>query len=157
MFVIVFPQLFLVLYWDMANTYGSVISFSTGIILRLLCGDSLMGIPAIISFGTVYGKEGSCPTDTDKLAACTGPVPFRLIVTIISIVSIIIAVFGFIASFVLSPVFLACKDFLIRFRFLKPWFCLHTFSSHISYPGGPYLIQLWSLHSVCQEVVVSKL
>jgi high affinity choline transporter 7 len=83
MFVIVFPQLTLVIYWEMANTYGSVTSFIIGIILRLLCGDSLMGIPATISFGTVYGEEGSCPTDADPLAACTGPVPFRLIVTII--------------------------------------------------------------------------
>jgi len=83
MFVIVFPQLTLVLYWEMANTYGSVVSFFVGIILRLLCGDSLMGIPATISFGTLYGDEGSCPTDEDPMAACTGPVPFRLIVTII--------------------------------------------------------------------------
>ena len=87
MFVIVFPQLTLVLYWELANTYGSVMSFIIGIILRLLCGDSLMGIAPTISFGTVYGEEGSCPTDEDPLAACTGPVPFRLIVMIIGTVS----------------------------------------------------------------------
>jgi Na+/proline symporter len=86
MFVIVFPQLTLVLYWELANTYGSVVSFFIGILLRLLCGDSLMGIPATISFGTIYGDEASCPTDEDPLAACTGPVPFRLIVTIIGTV-----------------------------------------------------------------------
>jgi len=86
MFVIVFPQLTLVLYWEMANTYGSVMSFIIGIILRLLCGDSLMGIPATISFGTLYGEEGSCPDNEDDplgLGRCTGIVPFRLIVTII--------------------------------------------------------------------------
>merc|ERR1712117_456698 len=86
MFVIVFPQLTLVLYWELANTYGSVCSFFIGIILRLLCGDSLMGIPATISFGTLYGEEGSCPDNEDDplgLGRCTGIVPFRLIVTII--------------------------------------------------------------------------
>merc|ERR1719489_507819 len=50
MFVIVFPQLTLVLYWELANTYGSVSSFVVGLILRLLCGDSLMGIAPTISF-----------------------------------------------------------------------------------------------------------
>merc|ERR1712200_123322 len=40
MFVIVFPQLLLVLYWDKANTYGSVVSFCRSLILRLLCGDT---------------------------------------------------------------------------------------------------------------------
>eukprot|EP00092_Neocalanus_flemingeri_P106012 GFUD01135966.1.p1 GENE.GFUD01135966.1~~GFUD01135966.1.p1 ORF type:complete len:607 (+),score=99.83 GFUD01135966.1:58-1878(+) len=83
MFVIVFPQLTLVLYWEMANTYGSVSSFFIGLFLRLLCGDKALGIPATISFGTMYGEEGSCPTDEDPLNACTGIVPFRLIVTII--------------------------------------------------------------------------
>ena len=34
MFVIVFPQLTLVLYWATANTYGSVFSFTVGLILR---------------------------------------------------------------------------------------------------------------------------
>ena len=86
MFVIVFPQLTLVLYWEMANTYGSVSSFFVGIILRLLCGDNLMGIPPTISFGTIYGDEGSCPTEEDPLAACEGILPFRLIVTLIGAV-----------------------------------------------------------------------
>jgi len=84
MFVIVFPQLTLVLFWDLANTYGSVFSFGVSIILRLLCGDSLMNLPAAISFGYMYRNEpGSCPTDSDPLGDCKGDVPFRLIVTII--------------------------------------------------------------------------
>ena len=37
MFVIVFPQLLLVLYFDQANTYGSVFSYIVGLALRLLC------------------------------------------------------------------------------------------------------------------------
>jgi len=94
MFVIVFPQLTLVLYWELANTYGSVVSFIIGLILRLLCGDKALGIPATIVFGLMYGEEGSCPTDEDPLAACTGPVPFRLIVTIIGTIIHIIFSYG---------------------------------------------------------------
>jgi len=83
MFVIVFPQLTLVLYWSLANTYGSVSSFFIALLIRLLCGEKAMGLEPSISFGTIYGDPGSCPTDEDPEAACTGPVPFRLIVTII--------------------------------------------------------------------------
>ena len=36
-FVIVFPQLLLVLYYPKANTYGSVFAFFFGLLLRLLC------------------------------------------------------------------------------------------------------------------------
>merc|ERR1719167_1795662 len=54
MFVIVFPQLTLVLYWATANTYGSVFSFTVGLILRLLCGDKNLGLPAYLVFGTIY-------------------------------------------------------------------------------------------------------
>merc|ERR1712113_863613 len=60
--VIVFPQLTLVLYWELANTYGSVFSFVVGLVLRLLCGDKTMGIPAAIEFGKVYAD---CPTEED--------------------------------------------------------------------------------------------
>ena len=97
MFVIVFPQLTLVLYlffflsimsinfyqvlyWELANTYGSVFSFVVGLILRLLCGDKTMGIPAAIEFGKVYAD---CPTEEDPNKICTGAMPFRLFVTLI--------------------------------------------------------------------------
>jgi len=80
MFVIVFPQLTLVLYWDLANTYGSVFSFFFSLILRLLCGEGALNLPAAISFGSI---SGACPTDEDPDKICYGPVPFRLIVTIL--------------------------------------------------------------------------
>merc|ERR1712045_300416 len=47
-FVIVFPQLLLVLYYPKSNTYGSLSSFIVGLILRLLCGDELLKLPKII-------------------------------------------------------------------------------------------------------------
>ena len=36
-YVIVFPQLLLVLYLEKANTYGSVVSYFFGLVFRLLC------------------------------------------------------------------------------------------------------------------------
>jgi len=85
MFVILFPQFLLVLYWDTANTYGSVFSFFISLTLRLLCGDKQLGLPVVLSFGTLYGEEGSCPTPEDPMGMCTGILPFRTIVTIIGL------------------------------------------------------------------------
>ena len=113
MFVIVFPQLLLVLYWDKANTYGSVFSFFIGLLLRLLCGEPKLGLPASISFGHILHPDyesydvctaalaGECPAEDydtpEKMegcleAACTGPVPFRTICMLLSLVSNIIVV-----------------------------------------------------------------
>ena len=36
-YVMVFPQLLIVLYMEKANTYGSVVSYFFGLIFRLLC------------------------------------------------------------------------------------------------------------------------
>merc|ERR1711997_995376 len=52
-FVIVFPQLLLVLYYDKSNTYGSVCSFFIGLVLRLACGVEKLGIPVALSFGEI--------------------------------------------------------------------------------------------------------
>lgn len=74
-YVVVFPQLLLVLYFEASNTYGSVVSFFLSFILRILCGDTLLEIKPLISFGTIYGEnEGE-----------EGPVPFRTIVMLISL------------------------------------------------------------------------
>merc|ERR550525_2000914 len=63
MFVIVFGQLTLVLFFPQANTYGSISSFVVSLVLRLLCGDKAMNIDPVISFGKMYGEPGSCPDD----------------------------------------------------------------------------------------------
>ena len=86
MFVIVFGQLTLVLFFKKANTYGSVFSFFLSLLLRLLCGDDKLGIPTVISFGKIvvdYGIGEDGKPDIQE-----GEVPFRTIVTIIGIVSI---------------------------------------------------------------------
>ena len=82
MFVIVFGQLTLVLFCEKANTYGSVFSFVLSLVLRLLCGDSLMKIAPTISFGKISDGVTMCDGEL-----CEGEVPFRTIVTLIGIVS----------------------------------------------------------------------
>jgi len=57
-FVIVFPQLLLVLYFDQANTYGSVFSYIVGLALRLLCGEKKFGLDPLLVFGKMYAE---CP------------------------------------------------------------------------------------------------
>jgi len=75
-YVMVFPQLLLVLYLEKANTYGSVFSYFFGLIFRLLCGDVLLNIPATITFGS-FPNSDPCGDP--------GPAPFRTIVMLISI------------------------------------------------------------------------
>merc|ERR1719282_613888 len=85
MFVIVFGQLALVLFFEKGNTYGSVFSFFLSLLLRLLCGDPKMMLPRVISFGTIVSSDKMCDG-----VPCEGDVPFRTIVTIIGIVSNIV-------------------------------------------------------------------
>ena len=90
MFVIVFGQLTLVLFFEKGNTYGSVFSFFLSLLLRLLCGDPKMKLERVISFGTIVSSTKMCESIVDGVtveAPCEGDVPFRLIVTIIGIVS----------------------------------------------------------------------
>jgi len=99
MFVIVFPQLVFVLYWDLTNTYGSVFSFFVVLLMRLLVGEEKLGISPSISFGTIYNSECSYAEDGSllpgqKLDDCTGPVPFRTIVTIIGIIVHMVVAYG---------------------------------------------------------------
>lgn len=42
-YVILFPQLICVLYFRYANAYGAVISFCVGLILRVCCGEPMLG------------------------------------------------------------------------------------------------------------------
>eukprot|EP00088_Acartia_fossae_P042838 TRINITY_DN4508_c0_g1_i1.p1 TRINITY_DN4508_c0_g1~~TRINITY_DN4508_c0_g1_i1.p1 ORF type:complete len:582 (-),score=104.09 TRINITY_DN4508_c0_g1_i1:949-2694(-) len=90
MFVIVFPQLVFVLYWNLTNTYGTVSSFVIVLLFRFLVGDTYMKIAPTISFGTVYNsacflENGDKIPDYDP-KNCEGAVPFRMIVTLIGII-----------------------------------------------------------------------
>jgi len=82
-YVILFPQLLLVLYWSSSNTYGAISSFFVSLILRLLMGDKYLGLPAVISFGTI--SEPCATVDAPELV-CQGDVPYRTIVMLIGLV-----------------------------------------------------------------------
>ncbi len=59
-YVVLFPQLFCVVYLKSTNTYGSFCAYWIGLILRVLGGDSLLRIPAIIKypyFDSVANKQ----------------------------------------------------------------------------------------------------
>ncbi|KAK0138544.1 High affinity choline transporter 1 [Merluccius polli] len=54
-YVFMFPQLVCVLFFNMANSYGCIMGFLLSLLLRLLCGWSHLGIPAVIHLpGGVY-------------------------------------------------------------------------------------------------------
>lgn len=80
-FVIVFPQLLLVLYFERSNTYGSVFSFFIALLLRLLCGEASFELEPTISFGTIASQYHF----NDDGTPMTGDVPYRTFVMLISL------------------------------------------------------------------------
>lgn len=50
MYVTLFPQLTLVLWMPSCNAYGCVAGFFLSFILRLLCGEPVLGVPAALRF-----------------------------------------------------------------------------------------------------------
>jgi len=79
-YVILFPQLLLVIYWDRANTYGSLASFLVSLLLRLLVGDTYLGLPVTFSFGKI---SAACPDGSEAL--CEGEQPFRTYIMLIGL------------------------------------------------------------------------
>lgn len=55
-YVILFPQLLLVVYFKKGNTYGSLIGYIIGMFFRLTGGESLLGFPALIKY-PYYDEE----------------------------------------------------------------------------------------------------
>ena len=49
-FVVLFPQLLCVIYFPICNTYGSLTGYIFGLLLRLLGGEPLISLPAVIKF-----------------------------------------------------------------------------------------------------------
>lgn len=48
--VLVFPQLVCVLYFNISNGYGSIMGLVTGVVVRLLSGDPILGLAPIMHF-----------------------------------------------------------------------------------------------------------
>ncbi|KAJ3583777.1 hypothetical protein NHX12_015599 [Muraenolepis orangiensis] len=57
-YVFMFPQLICVLFFDVANAYGSAAGFLLSLLLRLLCGWPNLGMPAILHLPGGDYKDG---------------------------------------------------------------------------------------------------
>lgn len=73
-YVVLFPQLFCVVYLKYTNTYGSMVAYWVGIMMRLLAGESLFNLRPIIKY-PLFDEEN----DVQKF-------PFRTISMLISFV-----------------------------------------------------------------------
>lgn len=79
-YVILFPQLLCVIHFPWANTYGAVVGFVVGLLLRLLGGEPLLGLPAAIHF-----PYYTCDINGD----CTQNFPFKTLCMLLSLFCII--------------------------------------------------------------------
>ncbi|KAH9524029.1 hypothetical protein Btru_047944 [Bulinus truncatus] len=77
LYVILFPQLVCVLWVDLTNTYGSLSGFVVALVLRILCGDPVLNIPAVTRYPW-YDSE----TETQLF-------PFRTLCMLIGFVTLI--------------------------------------------------------------------
>ncbi|ESP05418.1 hypothetical protein LOTGIDRAFT_181262 [Lottia gigantea] len=50
MYVILFPQLVAIMYFDVTNAYGSITGYVIGFLIRILGGEPLIKIPALVKF-----------------------------------------------------------------------------------------------------------
>ncbi|KAM7418502.1 hypothetical protein PAMA_015901 [Pampus argenteus] len=90
-YTIMFPQLVCILFFKVSNGYGATVGYLMGIIMRILSGEPLIGLPPAIRFpGCRMDKEG-------KL---TQFFPFRTTIMIISLVSILL--FSWLASIIFN-------------------------------------------------------
>lgn len=80
-YTIMFPQLFCILFFKVSNGYGAIVGYLMGIMLRLLSGEPLIGLPAAIQFpGYRMNEEGTM----------TQFFPFRTTIMVASLLSIVI-------------------------------------------------------------------
>lgn len=90
-YTIMFPQLVCVLFFKVSNGYGAAVGYLIGIIMRILSGEPLIGLPPAIQFpGCRLDKEGTL----------TQYFPFRTAIMLISLVSILL--FSWLASIIFN-------------------------------------------------------
>ncbi|XP_035767411.1 high affinity choline transporter 1-like, partial [Neolamprologus brichardi] len=80
-YTIMFPQLVCILFFKVSNGYGAIVGYIMGLLMRILSGEPLIGLPPAIQFpGCRLDKEG-------KL---TQYFPFRTAIMLISLMSILL-------------------------------------------------------------------
>lgn len=95
-YTIMFPQLVCVLFFKISNGYGASLGYLMGIVLRLLSGEPLIGLPPAIRFpGCRMDQEGNL----------IQYFPFRTTIMIISLLSILL--FSWLSSILFNKGLLA--------------------------------------------------
>ncbi|TWW59750.1 high affinity choline transporter 1-like [Takifugu flavidus] len=80
-YTIMFPQLVCILFSKVSNSYGAAVGLMMGIVLRVLSGEPLLGLPPVIQYpGCRLNKEGKM----------TQYFPFRTAIMVVSMLSILL-------------------------------------------------------------------
>ena len=87
MYVIIFPQFIMVLWFPHCNSYGCVTAYFVGFILRILAGEPLLKLPTLLKF-PIYDYQANIQL-----------FPFRTFIMLLSIATIMMVSFIFQRAF----------------------------------------------------------